>query len=98
MRIIGYFRRCACRPTVPSLRDDEICKLDFSPIWASQDPGATALQISPGSTPDIVTVRYRYPGNNSDIHITYHLSKINGSWRIADIESDASPSLRHLLR
>ena len=55
-RLIFSDRECAAKT-------QEICKLDFSPIWASQDPGATEMKIVAGAAPDIVTVRFRYPGD-----------------------------------
>jgi hypothetical protein len=56
-------------------RTQEICELDFSPIWASQDPGASEMKIVPGPSPDLVTVRFRYPGDGTRIELSYRMTK-----------------------
>lgn len=84
-------RRCA-------VRNQGICRLDFSPIWASQDPGATAMEITPGPARDAVTVSYRYPGDNSRVRMVYRLSQTGKKWRIADIEYESGKSLRAILK
>lgn len=84
-------RRCAART-------QEICRLDFSPIWASQDPGATAMEIIPGPARDAVTVSYRYPGDNSRVRMVYRLRETGKGWRIADIEYESGKSLRSILK
>lgn len=66
----------------------EICQLDFSPIWASQDPGASELNIAAGPSPDVVNVRFRYPGDGTKIELFYRLVETDAGWRIADIRYD----------
>jgi hypothetical protein len=75
----------------------EICRLDFSPIWASQDPGASETKIIAGATPDIVSVKFRYPGDGSKIEMSYRLIKTNVGWRIADIRYSSGSTLLSIL-
>jgi hypothetical protein len=51
-------------------RTQEICKLDFSPIWASQDPGAVGLTVEPGSEPSVVRVRFTKPASEDTVELT----------------------------
>ena len=75
----------------------ELCRLDMDPIWASQDPAATAMTIVPGATPDLVEARYRYPSNGETIHLRFHMVRAGRRWLIDDIDYDAAPSLRTML-
>ena len=75
----------------------EICKLDFSPIWASQDPGASETKIVVGATPDIVSVKFRYPGDGSKIKLSYRMINTDIGWRIADIRYSSSSTLLSIL-
>jgi len=68
-----------------AIRTREICALDFSPIWAAQDPGATAMKISPGASPSVVDVHFRYPGDGTKIRLSYRMIRTPAGWRIADI-------------
>lgn len=65
----------------------EVCRLDFQPIWAGQDPGATELKIKAGKTPDLVRVTYKFPGDGSAVALTYQLVSTEQGWRISDIRS-----------
>jgi hypothetical protein len=78
-------------------RSHEICRLDFDPIWASQDPGATEMAIRQSGDPARVTVDFTYPGNGEHIHIVYVLVRMRDGWRIADIQ-DPGTSLRKILQ
>ena len=75
----------------------EICRLDFDPIFASQDPEAVDLTISPADQPNTVRVQFRYPGNGELISLAYQVQKTGGSWRIRDIVYADGGSLRKLL-
>ena len=75
----------------------EICNLDFSPIWASQDPGASGLKIVAGPTPEIVNVSFRYPGNGTKVELSYRTVKTRAGWRIADIRYGDGSSLVSVL-
>jgi hypothetical protein len=75
----------------------EICRLDFSPIWASQDPGASETKIIAGATPDIVSVKFRYPSDGTKIELSYRMVKTNVGWRIADIRYSSGSTLLSIL-
>ena len=75
----------------------EVCKLDFDPIFASQDPGAMDLEISPADKSNIVHVQFRYPDNGEKISLSYHVEKTGRGWRIRDIIYTDAGSLRNLL-
>jgi hypothetical protein len=76
----------------------EICKLDFDPIFASQDPSAADLVIT-SLKRDKVRVEYTHPSSQEKIRLDYQVAKIAGQWRITDITypSLGGPSLRSLL-
>ena len=71
------------------VRTGEVCRLDFSPIWASQDPQATELEVIPTRNPSVVSVQFHYPGTNKTIKLIYTLSKTANGWRISDIQSQS---------
>jgi hypothetical protein len=75
----------------------EVCKLDFDPIFASQDPGAMDLTISPADKSNTVRVQFRYPGNGQKISLSYQVEKTGRGWRIGDIIYPDAGSLRNLL-
>ena len=76
----------------------EICRLDFAPIWASQDPSADDLKIYPATSSNIVRVQFRHPGDKSLIKLSYRMTKTARGWRISDIEYASWPSLTAILR
>jgi hypothetical protein len=78
-------------------RTHEECRLDFVPIWDSQDPGATELKVLPTSDSSVVRVAFRWPPDRHIITLTYHLARTSGGWRIHDIVSANSGSLVALL-
>lgn len=65
----------------------EICKLDFDPIWASQDPSAGDLNVEKTKNENIVKVQFRYPSTDERIELLYRLTKTSKGWRISDISS-----------
>ncbi|MGZ3237835.1 MAG: DUF3828 domain-containing protein [Burkholderiaceae bacterium] len=70
-------------------RIHEICKLDFSPIWSSQDPvGASGLKVKRTDDPSVVDVYFSYPSREV-IKLTYQLKKTPRGWRISDIRNDS---------
>jgi len=75
----------------------EICNLDFSPIWASQDWGAFDLKITEGKRPNTVNVNFTYPGDQSEIKLIYLMLNTNHGWRITDIQYEKGASLRSVL-
>ncbi|MBL8512632.1 MAG: DUF3828 domain-containing protein [Betaproteobacteria bacterium] len=66
-------------------RTKEICRLDFDPIWASQDPAATQLRIVAGKRDREVDVSFVYPGSQHKKTLRYEVSKHRGKWRTDDI-------------
>lgn len=83
-------RQCATRT-------HEICRLDFSPIWASQDPGASEIKIVADVRPDIVSVKFRYPSDGTKIKLSYQMVETNIGWRIADIRYSSGSTLLSIL-
>ena len=75
----------------------EICGLDFSPLWASQDPGAKDLRVKQGRSAKRVEVSFTYPGSGERIVIEYELALIAGEPRIRDILYSEGFSLRKTL-
>lgn len=81
-----------------AVKTGELCNLDFDPIFASQDPGASDLSIRSVSN-GIVVVEFTYPGNREKVRLEYRLVKIEGRWRISDIHYPgmSNTSLKQLL-
>ncbi len=79
-------------------RTKEICNLDFVPMWASQDPGAEDLRISPTGDPTVVEVSFRYPSDHTPVELSYRLVRTNAGWRIHDIVYEDGGSLRKMLK
>ncbi len=74
----------------------EICNLDFSPIWASQDPSVPKkLNVSTTNNPEIVVVEIRYEGQKP-LKLTYHVAETKAGLRISDIEYSESSLLKIL--
>ena len=83
-------RECAARTK-------EICKLDFDPIWDSQDPAAYQMKITDAGS-GLVRVSYLYPGSGKKTELTFKTVKTAAGWRIADIRYHSGPSLATLLK
>lgn len=62
----------------------EECRLDFLPIWASQDPGAYELEVEP-SDRNFVSVKFLYPSTHEKVELKYRLTETPKGWRISDI-------------
>ncbi|RUL71066.1 DUF3828 domain-containing protein [Dyella choica] len=77
-------------------RTHEVCRLDFAPIWDSQDPAASEMKIRTTSVPSKVSVDFAYPDKSTHVHILYVLSQTPAGWRITDIQGH-DWSLRKLL-
>lgn len=78
-------------------RTREICKLDFHPIWASQDPGAARLKVVPGEMPTTVNVSFDYPRSGKRIGMKYFLQKSGARWLIDEIQYGDGQRLGKLL-
>jgi hypothetical protein len=81
-----------------SRRTQEVCNLDFSPIWDSQDPVGTTVKISATNDPTRVLVELRYFERPEVRRLTYRMVKSTTGWRVADIEYSTHESLVSLLR
>lgn len=90
VRLLRNDRECVSRTS-------EICKLDFSPIWASQDPSAARLKIVPGDTPASVDVQFVYPLNGQLIGMKFLLVRSGARWLIDDIQYGDKERLRKTL-
>lgn len=75
------------------LSSEELCGVDFAPLWASQDPGASMLKVTAANKADSVAVEFTYPSSGEQIRIRYRMIKTTaGESRIDDIEyTDAGP-------
>jgi hypothetical protein len=62
-----------------------IGRLDFDPIWDSQDPAATDLNVSRSGRPAAVAVQFRCPGGGETVDLLYEMTMTRKGWRIADI-------------
>jgi hypothetical protein len=80
-----------------SAKTQEICNLDFLPIWDGQDPGGATVRIAATKNPARVSAELRY-GSDTVHHLTYVLVKTAAGWRIHDIEYDSHESLLKILR
>jgi len=81
-----------------SRRTQEVCNLDFSPIWDAQDAIGTTVKISEGRDPSRVLVELRGPGGKEVRRLTYRMVKTAAGWRVHDIEYDSHESLVAMLR
>lgn len=66
---------------------EEVCSLDFSPIWGGNDPAAADLRITAGATPDEVLARFTYPHDKRPVEICYDMVEVDGAWRIGNIRT-----------
>lgn len=78
-------------------RTREICRLDFAPMWDSQDPAGTRVSLRWDAGQGRVVAELRR-GEGSARALAYSLMKLKDGWRIDDIEfGSGRPSLRQLL-
>ena len=84
-------RECAARTR-------EICRLDFSPIWAAQDPMATELRVYRTQEPNKVRVQFKTAPQGSVSILIYTLARTQAGLRIDDIEYESGTSLSRLLQ
>ena len=78
-------------------KTQEVCNLDFAPLWNSQDPAATQLKIREGSAANTVVVSYRSPDGNETMTMVYLARKTSRGWRVSDIEYSSGNTLKGLL-
>jgi hypothetical protein len=79
-------------------RTHEVCRLDFSPIWDSQDPAASGVKVSATKDPSVVKVRFRNPASGEVTELLYRMTKTQTGWRVHDIVYKSHESLLALLR
>ena len=80
-----------------AMRTHEICNLDWSPIWDSQDPAAKDLAIKSGSDSASVDVTFVFPPTQERMHLVYTLTQTPHGWRVRYIVSSRAGSLRATL-
>jgi hypothetical protein len=78
-------------------RTREVGKLDFSPIWDSQDPPGTYVRILAISDSSHVEVELRHLADSEIRNLRYTLVRTSAGWRIHDIEAPKKWSLVALL-
>jgi hypothetical protein len=78
-------------------RTHEVGKLDFSPIWDSQDPPGTYVRILAIADSSHVEVELRHLGEPEVRKLRYTLMRTSAGWRIHDIEAPKKWSLVALL-
>lgn len=78
-------------------RTHEICRLDFSPLWDSQDPSGATVSIEPDTEQDSVRAIIGY-GSKERRVVHFKLVHTQAGWRIHDIAFDGErQSLRRIL-
>lgn len=61
-----------------------ICNLDFDPLFDSQDPRVTDLDVTRAS-PGRVSVVYKDPVDQKKTQIDFEVARIGGAWKITDV-------------
>ena len=81
------------------VRTKEVCKLNGSPIWQSNDPEAFDLSVATNdSTSATVSFRRRYPQPiDTMVNVRYRMTRTPQGWRVVDILSDDGESLVQML-
>jgi hypothetical protein len=64
-----------------------MCNLDFLPLWDSQNPGATDLEVSQTAQSTVVSVKYRDLRSSKTIALSYQLTNTDQGWRISNIST-----------
>lgn len=81
-----------------SQKKQEICNLDFAPIWDSQDMVGTTVKISGTKDPARVLVELKFSADSKGRRLTYRMTKTAAGWRVHDIEYDTHVSLVAMLK
>lgn len=76
----------------------EVGRIDFLPLWASQDPSASDLSIAAGSQADTVAVSFLPLGAENRTELVFIVKETPSGLRIADIEYPGGYSLATLLK
>jgi hypothetical protein len=80
-----------------SRKKQEVCHLDFAPIWDSQDMVGTTVKISATKDPARVLVELHGSDDAKVRRLTYRMTRTAAGWRVHDIEYDSHPSLVAML-
>lgn len=83
------------RDSTCAKRTHEICQLDFSPVWNSQDPEGTTFKVAGPGPGDTVAVTLKSPNDRPQV-VTYDLKQVAAGWRIDNIRTKEW-SLRKIL-
>lgn len=84
------------RDRVCAMTTHEICRLDFAPLWASQDPAGSTVNFEAGPKGNTVIAHVRIGAHSA--RLTYSLVQTRGGWRIDDIVyDDERPTLKKIL-
>jgi hypothetical protein len=78
-RLLAEDARCA-------RRTGKLCRIDFLPLWDSQDPAASDLVVSPAKD-GVIEVAFSRLGGHDRTRLSYRLAWTAAGWRIADIAS-----------
>lgn len=79
-------------------RSGEVGRLDFFPLWNSQDPSASDLGVSAGSKPNTVVVSFQPLGAEGKTVLCFVVEETPAGIRIADIEDPSGSALASLLK
>jgi hypothetical protein len=66
-------------------KKEGVCRLNFLPIWGSQDPSASDLEVQQSDKAHIALAKFRYPSTDEMVTLMYQLTKTSKGWRISDI-------------
>jgi hypothetical protein len=66
------------------MREQGICNLDFDPLFDSQDPRVTDLEVARAS-PGTVSVVYKDPVDGKTTRIDFEVARVAGKWKITDV-------------
>ena len=79
------------------IRTHETCRIDFLPVWDSQDPSGTFVNIAATADPAVVRVELRHPAYPDPRYLNYRLVETSAGWRVHDIRREGGWSLVRLL-
>jgi hypothetical protein len=70
------------------IRTHEICRMNFLPIWDSQDPSGTFVNIAATADRMVVRVELRHPAYTEPRYLNYRLVETSAGWRVHDISRE----------
>lgn len=78
-------------------RSREICRLDFAPLWDSQDPAGATVRVLAGDRANRVIAELRRPASTAVVRLEFELVRHATDWRIRDVSKPGAWSLVDLL-